>query len=603
MTGTTTQEAGQFAGNTPFLGHNIQGHSVSVKLVREVPAEVLRTSVTHFGTRGLFGKPILRTSQHDHDNLRRKKWRIAQSLKRNTRKVKANPKGGGYHGASGDNAWIPPPNSNFPGPVNATARRRPPTPIPLPPLPPPPPFPSPPPNIVDLSSLPTHATQTRSQIRSASAYEESSCTATVPTSASGGTLPTFADYHSHILSPANHFGNAAASPHPSSHYAAPASEGDMYLDTRFCPLVSTLTEHSAIEAPLTTEPANVHWGVNASSVREPAFIWQASSGEHITTWTEQNPKVPHDGLDIDASLNIRITEINSAQRDTLDEKLLYWLPSSRLGAARSERPISTSVGREGESNQVYPSIPGGLHAAGETQSIWYGYPATSAAYAHASYTASISPRSPIAPSPPGDVSPGRNCMPLVNQYSTPLWSSSRREREDWGTSLPPNACSTYYTSPSLASVFNQYPGSDASRPVLTSPSDEFVSDLADRYTGGSATRYTPLPNQPIGSCGLISTSMSAPQDVWQILPELRLAHAVDTNVNINTNTSCTYPQPVTSGTDYAQAFDGNLSSGHPSWLSPIPHMSHSLAASGRTQRDNGARSFCFCATRCTPSQG
>ena len=43
MNGTTgSQEAGQFAGDTPLTGHNIQGHSINVMLVRDMPAEVVR---------------------------------------------------------------------------------------------------------------------------------------------------------------------------------------------------------------------------------------------------------------------------------------------------------------------------------------------------------------------------------------------------------------------------------------------------------------------------------------------------------------------------------------------------------------------------------
>ncbi|PIL25259.1 hypothetical protein GSI_13148 [Ganoderma sinense ZZ0214-1] len=38
---TVSQEARQFPGDTPSTGHDIQGHSVSVRLVSEVPAEVV----------------------------------------------------------------------------------------------------------------------------------------------------------------------------------------------------------------------------------------------------------------------------------------------------------------------------------------------------------------------------------------------------------------------------------------------------------------------------------------------------------------------------------------------------------------------------------
>ncbi|KAI1785663.1 hypothetical protein LXA43DRAFT_1185611 [Ganoderma leucocontextum] len=91
MVENTVQEAGQFSGNTPLTGHNIQGHSVSAILVREVPEDVLTTSVTHYGTQGMYGKPMQRTPKHDQDNERRRKWRAAQSLKREATR-KANKK-------------------------------------------------------------------------------------------------------------------------------------------------------------------------------------------------------------------------------------------------------------------------------------------------------------------------------------------------------------------------------------------------------------------------------------------------------------------------------------------------------------------------------
>ncbi|KAI1782001.1 hypothetical protein LXA43DRAFT_1053673 [Ganoderma leucocontextum] len=91
MAENTVHTAGQFSGNTPLTGHNIQGHSVSAILVREVPEEVLTTSVTNYGTQGMYGKPMQMTPKHDQDNERRRKWRAAQSLKREATR-KANKK-------------------------------------------------------------------------------------------------------------------------------------------------------------------------------------------------------------------------------------------------------------------------------------------------------------------------------------------------------------------------------------------------------------------------------------------------------------------------------------------------------------------------------
>ena len=41
MTGTSIQEAGQFAGDAPLIGHHIQGHSINVILAKGVPEEVV----------------------------------------------------------------------------------------------------------------------------------------------------------------------------------------------------------------------------------------------------------------------------------------------------------------------------------------------------------------------------------------------------------------------------------------------------------------------------------------------------------------------------------------------------------------------------------
>ena len=53
--------------------------------------------MTHFGTRGLFGQPVRRTGQHDQDNVRRKRWRVAQSAKPKV-KPKSNDRSEGDEG-------------------------------------------------------------------------------------------------------------------------------------------------------------------------------------------------------------------------------------------------------------------------------------------------------------------------------------------------------------------------------------------------------------------------------------------------------------------------------------------------------------------------
>ncbi|KAM5544252.1 hypothetical protein V8D89_001912 [Ganoderma adspersum] len=196
MIGTRTiQEAGQFAGDAPLTGHHIQGHSINVMLSKGVPEEVLRSSVTHFGTRGLFGKPIRRTSKHDQDNVRRKRWRVAQSSKP---KVKPKPssrfsddEGRDHQGGSGRNREVPPPLHNAAGSVNTAEKRilHPHSPS----------IPSFPPNNIKSSSSPPYSTHTRLPTGSALTHQMYSRPEALIGLVSEDARSTSTNSHSHAL--------------------------------------------------------------------------------------------------------------------------------------------------------------------------------------------------------------------------------------------------------------------------------------------------------------------------------------------------------------------------------------------------------------------
>ncbi|KAM5544258.1 hypothetical protein V8D89_001918 [Ganoderma adspersum] len=615
MNGTTSnQEAGQFAGDTPLTGHNIQGHSINVMLVRDMPAEVLRTSVTHFGTRGLFGQPVRRTTQHDQDNVRRKRWRVAQSVKPKV-KPKPNDRSEGderqdHHEGSQHSAEVPSPVPGAPGSVNKSGE-----------------------NILDLSppfrsSSPAIAIPSSSQtssIRSAQVLptgkppihektvQYSRSHTLSGTSKSASTSPTSMDRDEHVPFPGRNLGEPSvprppySSPTPTSFIAypttgpssrcdAPASQDRMSHETRYG---RTSTSHyiTTIDAPVATEAVDNPSSVDASTIT-PMFIRQMSSEMRVTTTAEQTfctvSALRNEPI-VDANVDARHSVVLPAQRQLRHEKALHWRREASLSAPRSDRPLATSASHEGWSIQVQASTPSRLNnAPGETRPAWYGYPATAEVYANPSSAIGVAACSSTDPSPGVKTYPV-HYMPPVNGYDAAMWSSAigRHEREGRivapPPAPPPSAYPAYSAAPSPANPFNQYAqGDNTPTRVPTVPSDEHIRALVDLYTRPPSGPYA---GAAIGSSGPINTSTSAPEAVWPTAPDPYL-QANGANPNLDTryggalsvgasSTANAYPSgavPTGSETYYPHTFVGSLgTSTSPLWAHQVRPMDPTCA--------------------------
>ncbi|KAI1788111.1 hypothetical protein LXA43DRAFT_664020 [Ganoderma leucocontextum] len=565
MVGITSQleEAGQFTGTTPLTGYNIQGHSVSARLVREVPADVLKTAVTHFGTQGLFGKATRRTTQHDADNVRRKKWRAAKPLK-----PKPKPKhrfdsdsGRGYLpvGVSEGNAEAPPPVSNAPASGNAAGENV--LDLHLPPLPPP--------SIATSFSPPAHPTYAGEQTLLAecrlfcekSLYSRPKTLPSALGSVGALALSTVSEGpNSQIPTSSSHFdtpgpaypwrsspttaGLCADGIHPTRIVArlatgpfpecdAPADQGYTPLNTGYVLPVWTSAGHM-VDTPLPTEPLRGR-GIVDASTSEPGFIWQANTEMHLATRAEQTPNAfAGDGIIVNANTDVPISGTLPTQGQFLREKR----PRSRYDAPpdapMSYHPFARFADPECPSNQVL-SPPSDFYAQGAAYP-WHSSQATAELYANGIGTTAVAACPATAPSPQRDASPiWQDYTPLNNGYAASMWSSARHEREGL-VSPPPTAYPAYSAFPSLAAAFNHYPlGNGMQTRVSTVPSDGLANALIDHYvTSPPSAPYVDdmlLSNEPIGSCRFINASTSAPEVMWPMVPEPHLATVADQTLN------------------------------------------------------------------------